>query len=287
MSSTTITTTPSRKRKGTMKGRSMFKRARANPTISKTIRFRPSHQQPVPNMFTDVFEMQFQGQIPIRVGNQTATLCIQANNIVTGSGTGPLLCGPAGTRWDNTTYFVAAPALSATHTDFPTGFKSFVSTGVAISSLYQRYFVTGVGYEFVVQPINVNDALKVCVVPDTPGDIQTTGTNYTSLTEAENAAWAKSKICYGTNTSAGNTIKGYLNVSKFLGLTKSAMVKDHGYSGLVNANTLATTAADKIVSLSFIYQALKLADLSSAVNVGVKLKYYVTLQQSQGKLLSD
>lgn len=263
------------------------KKYRKKLTIAKTIHFKPSHQQPIPNMFTDAFEMQWQGQIPIRVGNATATLCVQANNIVTGSGTGPLLCGPAGTRWDNVTYFVSQPALSATHTDFPTGFKSFCSTGIAISSLYQRYFVTGVGYDIVVQPINANDTVKVCVYPDTPGDIQTTGTNFTSITEAENSTYANSKIMWGNNNTSGNRLKGYLDIAKYLGMTKSAMLKDHAYSGMINANQLTTTALDKIVSLNFIYQTLDGVATAAALNVAVKLKYYVTFQGSQGKLLTD
>lgn len=267
--------TPMRKR--------VYKKAR----IQKIVVFKASHQQPIPPSLSDKFNMIWQGQIKVRAGNANMVLSVHANNLVTGNNQGPTQCGAAGTNWSNVALFLATPPLSATFVDYPTGFTSFVSPGISASSLYSRYFVTGVSYEFTVQPISTADAIKFAVFPDMPGNVATLSTNYVNIREAENGPFAQSKICYSSNDSRGNTIKGYLDIAKYLGMSKSDMLKDHSYSGLVNAVSNKTTDLNNLVTLNTQFTTLDGVDTASAINVSVKLRYYVTFQTAQGKLLTD
>lgn len=265
-----------------MRRRAAAYRKRKRTSAPKTIVIRNRHNQPIPDSMSDTFVFDYQGVYSLSAFAQT-TMALAGNYIVTGSGTGPFVAGTSTQRFTNAAYFTLAGS-GLTAASIPAGFQSFLPATTGTGGLYQKYWVTGMSYEITVQPTNVNDTMVVCVWQDNPAT-GTSSTSYATFTETVNGPWSKSKTVWGNNDGRGNTLKGFINYPKILGISKSAYCSDVAYGGSVNgaAITVPTSSAGNLFNTYIGFQTLSGGTTSSStyVNFVAKLKYHVTFKQPQ------
>lgn len=266
------------------------KKAAAKNT--KKVVIRTTHHQPIPTMMSDEFELEFAGiilagQVPsvnglmLEVGLNTLIPFSTYGPLYVGTSTNSFLTGTVFTPMGGTTYF-----NSGTH---PTGLVSFLSASSSANGLYSKYTVTGIKYTITASPIAGGDIGMLVVCPDTPSAYNVLPTT-SVLAEMRQYPWAKSKMVSGNNNQGNNTLTGYIDVAKYMGVTRSVLMSDIIYSGqslfgvTANPPSYSNGAAAHLV---IGFQCLDSASNASPISLQVRLKYYVTFREPCSKALSD
>lgn len=242
------------------------------------------NQMPVPLQCSSAFVLEFSGLWDTNATTFAPYLMVNANTIIPVSGSGPLLSSlSAGNRFTGTAVG-AGNAFDVTTTTFPTGFQNYMGPTASTVGMYSRYTVTGVKYRWTCTPQDNSSQTHLVVVPEAVATYNS-ATLYGSVTEMQNAPYAKSKRVTGNNSVSNNTITGYIDIAKFLGISKTKLLTDTSYSGYVFTSGIVVPGIP--VNLTF----------ASRNNLGVaptldlpynlELKYYITFSQTSGKLLAD
>lgn len=276
-------------KKYTKRRKTNVKKRKTNRKINMGhVVWKNKNYNPVPKQLSDSFALEWEGQIP------ASTLLaggfyhgIGLNNINPGNGYGPFYAVPTSTSWTNTAVFKLVGSTISTATQ-PTGMAVFYSGNTGLTSLYQKAVVTGVSYKVIYQPVNSADTLLLAVVPENVTSTSS-GSQYVDINEARQSPYAKSRVCYGNNTSSGNTLKGYIDIARFMGISRKELVSNPMFANYCSTNGPVgpTTTQGQFASLFFWAATLDNAQNGSVINVSVKLKYYVTFLETQTKLLSN
>lgn len=258
---------------------------------TKKVVIRTTRHQPIPMELSDSFQLAWQGNIPsgaIMAGTTGLQLQLGANVLYPSATHGPFYVGNLNTEWYQTSNF--SPLGGPTYlqpTTCPTGLLSFMSYSATSVSLYSRYTVTGISYDFTIIPTTV--PVMVVVSPDKPSS-GSAGPSTTNIAELIDYPWSKSKICTPYNSLGSNRIKGYIDIAKYLGITRDVLMSDSSYSGF--SDEQGVTLAPSYTANAAVQLVLQIMNMDATVSTSptgltAKIQYHVTFRDPAAKLLSD
>lgn len=255
---------------------------RTKSNESRIVHLHTRNQMPLPKAITTSFVLEFAGLWDTTGAAIFDPYLNNSLSTLLSTGAGPLFCGNAANRHYGSTPG-AGNAFNVTVSTQPAGFASFIPFTTGGQGLYNRYCVTGVHYAATVNPQTQADQCQLIVLPEI--NAYTAASKYTNLAEMQQAPYAKDKRCTGNNTVAGNTVSGYISLSKLLGISKQKLLTDTSYSGYCDSSGIVVPAVN--VNLIMAARNNLGAVYPSKLPYGLRLKYYVTLMQEAGKMLTD
>lgn len=245
------------------------------------VRVNTRNQMPVPMQIKTAFVMEFAGLWDtVSSGIVDPYLQLNGNTLIPSASSGPLLSGTG----SGPKFYSGGGGFNIGAGTCPTGFQNYFSVSTSTIGLYSRYTVTGIRYSWIVNPQDNASQSQIVVTPEVRNSY-TDNSSYTTTTEMQNAPYARDKRVTGNNTVRGNTISGYIDFAKFLGISRTKLLTDTSYSGYVTSSGIVVPAVP--INITFAVRNNLGVPYITKLPYGLNLKYYVTFNQQAGRLMGD
>lgn len=249
----------------------------------KKVVFKPKNNKVLPDCLKVALPLPLWGTITSG-GSGAANCYICANTIITSSGAGPLVAGNlAATRFTSSAAG-SMYALQSTASTVPTGFSILFAPTTGTACLYGKYVVTDLSYTIEFTPVASADDLHLCVYPE---KVATTSsvTTFSTLNEVLVAPFAKSKIISYIHSKSENTLKGKIDIAKFLGVTRQELLNNPAYAGTVE--TTGLTYPSERVNLVFWQNNTRNVANTNAIPFKMKFVYHICFTEEAGRMMPE
>lgn len=170
------------------------------------------------------------------------------------------------------------------NSQYPPGYQQYLDPDNSLGrALYSYLTVYGVECTLTITPQAVLDLSYAAMAPilcATSGSIPQSYPNALSVIEAP---WGKGHMVSSNNMLGNNTIRSYIDIAKYLGISKEKLFDDPRYSSyrvqneIESGNTL--TPPTEQVCMFMIIQSADGTNLTTNCIINAKFKYYCQLSQ--------
>lgn len=209
---------------------------------------------------------------------------ICANTVITSSGAGPLVAGNLGANRFTSSAAGSMYAIGVSTASYPVGFPLLFAPTTGNACLYNKYTVTDVSYNIEFIPVASADDIHLCIYPEQFATT-TTVTTISTLNEAMALPFAKSKTISYIHSKSENTLKGKINIARYLGVTNTEIMNDPAYSGTID--TSGITYPSQIVNLVLWQNNTRNVGNTNAIPFKITFTYHVVFSKEAGRMMPE